>query len=400
MSRENIIFMALSADTRPHFTTLSDLISRSPEAIADLFGQIVLMCDELGLVGKEDFAIDGCKLRSNAFKEWRGTYAELKRKRHKIDRAVRRMLRRHRGQDSAEQTLDIRAREQEQIRKLRAVSRKSKGFLDAETERKGVSGRMVKSNITDNGSAKIKTSHSVIQGYTGAAAVDSKHQVVAHSEAFGQGQEHGLIKPVLEGLRGLRETFQPVGREDLQALIKTRITADSGYHNREVLEYLETEGIDAYLADTGFGSRDPRFKDHKTPKERNKRQDKARSSQNEFVIDRKREICHCPAGRGLLLKARRARIGNYLFMQFQGYEKDCNDYGLRKRCLRNPNQHIPRQINVALAITREQKAGAIERMKRRIDSSEGRHIYTVSDWEPWNRYLGMLPMLSASSGSP
>lgn len=220
------------------------------------------------------------------------------------------------GQDSAEQTLDIRAREQEQIRKLRAVSRKIKGFLDAETERKGVSGRTVKSNITDNGSAKIKTSHSVIQGYTGAAAVDSKHQVVAHAEAFGQGQEHGLIKPVLEGLR---ETFQPVGREALQALTKTRITADSGYHNREVLEYLETEGIDAYLADTGFGSRDPCFKDHKTPKERNKRQDQERSSQNEFVIDRKREICHCPAGRGLLLKARRARIGNYLFMQFQGY---------------------------------------------------------------------------------
>lgn len=72
LCRDNIIFMALSADTQPHFTTLSDFISRSPEAIADLFGQIVLMCDELGLIGKEMFAIDGCKLPSNSPKEWSG----------------------------------------------------------------------------------------------------------------------------------------------------------------------------------------------------------------------------------------------------------------------------------------------------------------------------------------
>jgi len=33
LCRENIIFMALSADTQPHFTTLADFISRSPEAL-------------------------------------------------------------------------------------------------------------------------------------------------------------------------------------------------------------------------------------------------------------------------------------------------------------------------------------------------------------------------------
>jgi len=75
LCRENITFMALSADTQPHFTTLADFISRSSEAIADLFTQIVLMCDSLGLIGKEMFAIDGCKLPSNASKEWSGTHA-------------------------------------------------------------------------------------------------------------------------------------------------------------------------------------------------------------------------------------------------------------------------------------------------------------------------------------
>jgi transposase len=370
LCRENIVFMALSADLQPDHSTVADFISRAPEAITELFSQIVLMCDQLGLIGKEMFAIDGCKLPSNASKSWSGTHAELKKKRQKIDRAVRRMLQRHHEQDTAEQTPDIYEREKEQIKKLRAASKKIKQFLDTETERKGVSGKTVKSNITDNESAKMKTSHGVIQGYTGVASVDSRHQVVVHAEAFGQGQEHGLIKPVVEAIK---ETFKGKPGE---ALKKTKLTADSGYHNREMLEYLEAEKIDSYIADTGFRARDPRFKDHKEAAERNKRKDKQRFTQQEFSIDRKRETCRCPAGKKMWLKARRARIGHHLFMQFQGYEVDCNSCGLRKRCLRDASQRTPRQINVALDITQEQKAGIIERMKRKLDSPRGRHIYS------------------------
>ena len=369
LCRENIVFMAISADLQPDHSTVADFISRSPDSIADLFVQIVLMCDHLGLIGKEMFAIDGCKLPSNASKSWSGTHAELDKKRRKIDRAVRRMLQRHREQDMAEQQPDIYEREQEQIKKLRAASRKIKKFLDTKTERKGTSGRTVKSNITDNESAKMKTSHGVLQGYTGVAAVDSKHQVVVHAEAFGQGQEHGLLKPVIEGIR---ETF----KEKSKALKKTKVTADAGYHNREMLEYLEEEKIDSYIADTGFRSRDPRFKDHKAPAARNKRKDKERFTQQEFTIDLKRKTCRCPAGNAMWLKAKRAKIGHHWFMQFQGYESDCNSCGLRKRCLRSESQRTPRQINVALDITEEQKAGILERMKRKIDSPRGRHIYS------------------------
>lgn len=367
LCRENITFMALSADLQPHFTTLADFISRSPESIADLFSQVVLMCDQLGLIGKEMFAIDGCKLPSNASKEWSGTHAELRKKKQKIDRAVRRMLQKHLAQDTAEQQPDIHEREVKQIEKLRAVSRKLKRFLETEQERTGVSGAVVKSNVTDNESAKMKTSHGVIQGYTGVAAVDSKHQVVVHAEAFGQGQEHGLLKPVLEGVKGT------LGQRSLK---NTKITADSGYHNREMREYLEAGKVDGYIADTGFRARDPRFKDYKEAEERNHRKEKERFSQDEFIIDLKKQTCRCPAGNELWLKAKRASIGHHLFMQFQGYETDCLKCGLRKRCLKSEHQRTPRQVNVALDTTQEHKAGVIERMKHKIDSAVGRHIYS------------------------
>ena len=373
LCRENIIFMALSADLRPDHSTISDFISRSPEAISDLFGQIVLICDQLGLIGKDMFAIDGCKLPSNASKEWSGTHAELRKKRQKIDRAVRRMLKKHQEQDLAETQPEVYEHEREQIRKLRATSRKIKRFLEEETERRGVSGRVIKSNITDNESAKMKTGHGVIQGYTGVAAVDSKHQVVVHAEAFGQGQEHGLIPPVLDGIR---KTFRHSNKQTQRKLKKTKITADAGYHNEATLEYLEAEKIDAYVADPGFRSRDPRFKDYKEAKERNRRKESPRFTQNDFSIDKDKGACRCPAGKAMWLKARRARIGHHLFMQFQAYEKDCENCGMRKRCLRSEHQKTPRQINVALDITKERKASVIERMKQKIDSLKGRYIYS------------------------
>lgn len=62
--RENVIFMALSADTQPHFTTIADFISRMEGEIVDLFRNVLLICDAQGLIGRDMFAIDGCKLLS------------------------------------------------------------------------------------------------------------------------------------------------------------------------------------------------------------------------------------------------------------------------------------------------------------------------------------------------
>ena len=79
----NIIFKALSCDTVPHFTTIASFISSHPQSIEKVFEQILLICHEQGLLGNELFAIDGCKIPSNAAKEWSGTFQELTDKRAK-----------------------------------------------------------------------------------------------------------------------------------------------------------------------------------------------------------------------------------------------------------------------------------------------------------------------------
>ncbi|MBN4054499.1 transposase [Nitrospira defluvii] len=75
--QNNILFKALSAATVPHFTTIADFISSMEAEITPLFRNVLLICDEMGLIGKEMFAIDGCKLPSNASKEWSGTKADF-----------------------------------------------------------------------------------------------------------------------------------------------------------------------------------------------------------------------------------------------------------------------------------------------------------------------------------
>ncbi len=159
---ENIIFMALSADTRPHYTTLAHFISSMSDVIEPLFAEVLLYCDELGLIGREMFAIDGCKLPSNASKEWSGTKAELVRKKQKLGRAVRRMLKTHRERDTRETTPALLEKEQQYREKLQRHITKLKGWLEHNEDKMGKLGKPVKSNVTDNESAKMKTGHGVI----------------------------------------------------------------------------------------------------------------------------------------------------------------------------------------------------------------------------------------------
>ena len=63
-------------------------------------------------------------------------------------------------------------------------------------------------------------------------------------------------------------------------------------------------------------------------------------------------------------------------MQFMGYKDDCDTCPLRSQCLRSTKQKGTRQVNVKLAHVETKKNGCLERMKQKIDSKVGRHIYS------------------------
>jgi hypothetical protein len=368
---------------QPHFTTIADFISSLDGQIIKLFLEVLLICDEMGLIGKEMFAVDGCKLPSNASKEWSGTKEELQKKKEKMEKAIRQIIKRHREIDVTEKDKEVIEQEQCYAETLRDRVRKIKDWLKDNDDKPGKSGKPIKSNITDNESAKMKTSHGVIQGYNGVAVVDEKRQVVVHAEAFGAAQEHDLLEPMIEGTRG---NFEKIGSEK-DVFGKAKLVADSGYHTEANMKMVMEEGIDAYIADTRFRKRDPRFADVDKYKERFRKERAEHygtanlyKPQRDFTISEDKTHCICPAGKRLYRNGGNVVVRGQLAIKFHGRKTDCRVCELRKKCLRHPDRTEARQVYFFQGCVESKPETFTQKMKRKIDSIKGRLIY--------NRRLG------------
>jgi transposase len=375
LCRENVVFMALSADTQPHFTTIADFISSSSAEIARIFRDVLLVCDEAGLIGREMFAIDGLKLPSNASKEWSGTREELAKKAQKIQRTIEEVLSQHRTNDAREAADgSIAADQAPQLEKLNAAITKIEHFLATHDEKLGRSGKPVQSNITDNESAKMKTDKGVVQGYTGVAIADDKHQVIIEAQAFGEGQEHGLLIPMLEGTQ---TSLSELGA----ALKNVKLAADAGYSSEANLRYLFEAGVDAYVADTNFRKRDPRFKDaerHKPtrpdePFAKPKRDLKFQSKDFQLAPDHSYAIC--PAGKRLYKTGRHLDLQGLQTINFRAPVSACRECPLRAQCLRHPDRTKVRQVAFVTGRVLGRPEKYLAKMKRKIDSEVGRQAY-------------------------
>ena len=369
---ENIIFMALSANTRPHFTTIAEFVSSMDAEAIDLFKKILLICDEMNLIGKEMFAVDGCKMPSNASEEWSGTKSDFKRKAQKLERAIERIITKHREIDDSENKKAIIEKDTQYIAKLQDQVKKILQWTDENDDRPGSSGEPIKSNITDNDSAKMKTSKGVIQGYNGVAMVDDRHQVIVGAEAYGKGPEQDLLEPMIDNTR------ECLGKDVFET---TQLAADSGFHTRKNMDMLATQGIDAFVADNLFRKRDPRFDNYgrykeKTIQERNRKEKRSRLfATKDFYFDPDFRFCMCPAGKRLYRTGRGRDGKGYFVTRFQGPKCACSPCKLRHKCLRKPEKTLARQV--AYFHSRENPMPtAADRMKQKIDSPYGRMIYS------------------------
>ena len=376
LSRENILMMALSADTQPDFTTIADFVASASEEIARLFQEVLLVCDSMGLLGKELFAIDGLKLPGNAAKEWSGKKADLKKKQQKIEKLIRAMLARHRETDASDTDERSVDRAEKSLERLRAKARKIKRFLATHDENRSAKGTIRQSNITDPESAKMKTGHGVIQGYTAVAAVDGKHQVIVHGAAHGEGQEHGLLASTIEGLR---ENLAALGAQDV--LKEAALTADAGYASEANMKYVFEEGIDAYIADSQYRKRDPRFASAARHKVRHRKECQQHSGARslfrpaDFTYDETARTCVCPAGKRLYKNGANVTIRGFIGMKFTAPKSACLPCALRDRCLRHPEKTKVRQVVFFNGRTRETSETFTAKMKRKIDSVLGKLIY-------------------------
>ena len=368
--REHITFIALSGDSQPHFTTIAGFVSSLGDDIARIFTQILFICDKQGLIGREMFAIDGVKLPSNASKAKSGTRADFERQAAKLEAAAKVMLERHREEDKRTNEPDLHAKEVQRITRLERDAAQMRQWLAANPEdRKGSKGATRKSNRTDNESAKMATSKGVIQGYTGVAAVDAKHQIIVEAQAHGTGSEQELLIPVVKAMQGTLNA-------------DSLITADAGYHSEANLKELATMKVDALIADNGMRQRDERFTGQDKYKalpdpihdKGGKPKQAARYQPKEFDYDPQAGNCICPAGKQLYSDGSGCTINGYAAVKFKGAQRDCVPCTHRDRCLLTPQKTKVRQVTFFKGRA-DGTQSYTDKMKARIDSPEGRIQY-------------------------
>jgi transposase len=369
---ENVLFMAISGDTRPAYTTVAAFVRGLSEEITAIFTEVILICERQGPIGRQIFAIDGVKLPGNASKAKSGTHAELAHQASAIEHRVKSMLSEHRKRDAqGEPGEEDRASHLARVRDLKAEARSIRAFLQSHAKRQSGKAPERKSNLNDNDSAKMATGKGVIQGYTGAASVDAAHQIIVAAQAHGSGSEQVLLAPMIEQAR-------PFGTD------KALFTADAGYHSEANLKALSEQGIGALIADGLMRSRDERFKGRDKYKARpDPLYDKApvpkstrggKFTPQDFSHDPAQNTCTCPAGASLYSNGSRCTTNGGTHHKFTGAKRDCVPCELRARCLRTPDKTRVRQA----AFFHRGQASPLthtEAMKRRIDSLEGRALY-------------------------
>ena len=371
LCREHAVFIALSGDSQPHFTTIAGFIRSLGDEIARIFSQVLLICDRQGLIGREMFAIDGVKLPSHASKQRSGTRADFQRQADKLEAAAKAMLARHRAEDDGPPEPDPDTKATIRIERLQRDAAELRQWLaDHPNDRRGPNGSIRKSNRTDPDSAKMATSKGVIQGYCGVAAVDAKHQIIVDAQAHGTGSEQELLIPVVDALKPM-------------CTGSTLITADAGYHSEANLAALDQRGIDALIADNAMRQRDPRFADreHHTDqpdplhdKSRSPKKAAALYTSTDFIVDAEQTHATCPAGKTLYRNGKDCTIGDYHAVKFRGAQKDCVPCDLRERCLRKPETSKVRQVAILTRRT-DTPISHTERMRQRIDSEHGKARY-------------------------
>lgn len=378
--KTDLKFMALAAGTVPHFTTIADFVSRHCEEMKDLFHKLLMICCKSGLVGKEHFAIDGCKLPSDASKEWSGTHGDLKKKSVKLRKSAERIIKNHLLNDANKCEAD-KKNELQTVDTLIKNANKIDEFLANNEKRLGVGRRSkeVQSNITDNESTKMTTSKGTIQGYNCQTAADEKYQIIVATQATGLGQDQTALKPMIEEIK------KQLGEDVLTG--GALLTADTGYSSEDNMKYVFTENINAIIPDNKFRQRDPKFSESETVKRHKENRKKTRKDRSTggkkydascFALNRDSKQCVCPNGHEMMYHGDHFQINNKRYLRFKSYLKHCRVCPLQSQCMKNPVNEHGRQVS--FLVEDEHNTNYMDLMKQKIDSSAGKKDYAKRMW--------------------
>lgn len=263
---ERLDFMAVSGVQRPDFRTISDFRKRHLAALGGLFGQVLALCRQAGLVKLGHVALDGTKVKANASKHKAMSYARMIKAEAGLEAEIAAWLERAGQADAAEDAEhgnDLRGDEMpewvadKQQRLARIKEAKAALEAKAEAQAKANVGKhgsgtatgtaapgtpaprppdKAQRNFTDPDSRILQTRDGFVQGYNAQAAADADHQVIVAHGLTPNGSDQDQLRPMIEAIEAA------AGR------LPDELSADAGYCSEDNLKALEEHAIRGYLA--------------------------------------------------------------------------------------------------------------------------------------------------------
>jgi transposase len=360
LCRSHMIVKALAEDTEPHYTTLSDFVSGMGGEIENVFVAVLMVCDELKLLGGKKSALDGCRLPSNASKEYSGTKEELQKKYERLKKLCRKIIAKHQDNDKLgqkEKTSDLK-----KLEKLRKKAKKVRDFLTTHEDRTGAGGEIIKSNITDTESGTIKGPHGVIQGYNGIAVADSKNQVILAAHAYGSVAEGQFFGDMVE--RTEENLCSVTGKEN--PLKGTILLGDNAYFSEDNLQLAKEKGIEAVIPDEQARNRDEELQ------EGERRKGKEKFDSRHFSYKKRGNYYICPNGKQLVFKGR-VQLSRNEGDRYESKTIDCRGCPYMEQCIRSKKGKKYRTLYIP--VTRYEE-NLCQKMREKIDTPKYKKLYS------------------------
>jgi transposase len=277
-THRDVAVRALTADQQPDHDSIAEFRKRHLPALAQLFVQVLRLCQAAGLVKLGHVALDGTKIKAKASRHKAMSYARMEEAEGRLQEEVRRLLDEAERVDAAEDAqygpgrrgdevpAELARRETRltKIRELKAaleqeaqeraaqVADEARAKLAAREQRtgrkKGSPAKVpdpaaarpaptAQRNFTDPDSRIMKDSatDSFIQGYTAEAAADSNGQIIVACGVTNAAQDVEQFAPMLmqiEAHTGQRPAV---------------MTADAGFFSEANLRVADAQGVDAYI---------------------------------------------------------------------------------------------------------------------------------------------------------
>jgi transposase len=278
---DDVAFRVLSANQQPDHASIAEFRKRHLAALAQLFVQVLQLCERAGLVKLGHVAIDGSKIKANASKYRTMTYAGMNEVEQKLVAEVTRLLAEAERIDAAEDELygkdkrgdelpaELRDRESRlrRIRELKAdlereareaaaqqaavAKQKNEAHLRKAKERGKKPGRLAKvpdpeqavpkpkarRNFTDIESRMIKdhASNTLVQGYNAQLGVDAQAQIIVAATVVQASNDQEQLVPVLMRVK------QNLGQ------LPATVSADAGYFSSAAVTAEEIKTVAVHV---------------------------------------------------------------------------------------------------------------------------------------------------------